>query len=99
MKRKTGTSQRLAHFATAASKATGSTIAFVVAVLVVVVWAVTGPIFGYLGHLAAGDQHRHHHRHLPDGVPDPARAEQGLAGGPAEAERAGGGDARARAIG
>ena len=26
-------------------------------------------------HLAARDQHRHHHRHLPHGVPDPEHAE------------------------
>lgn len=34
-------------FATHAAKATGSTTAFLLAVAVVVIWAVTGPFFGY----------------------------------------------------
>ena len=34
-------------FATAAAKATGSTTAFILASLTVVVWAVTGPVFNY----------------------------------------------------
>ncbi|MGO4415312.1 MULTISPECIES: low affinity iron permease family protein [Cupriavidus] len=35
------------HFAGAATRHAGSPAAFVLAVLVVVVWALTGPIFGY----------------------------------------------------
>ena len=35
------------HFAGAATRHAGSPAAFVLAVLVVVVWAMTGPIFGY----------------------------------------------------
>jgi len=34
-------------FATAAAKATGSTAAFILAALTVIVWAVTGPLFDY----------------------------------------------------
>ncbi len=35
------------HFAGAATRHAGSPAAFVLAVLVVVIWALTGPIFGY----------------------------------------------------
>jgi low affinity Fe/Cu permease len=37
----------LSRFATAATKWTGSTAAFITAALVIVIWAVTGPIFQY----------------------------------------------------
>ena len=37
----------LSRFATAATKWTGSTAAFITAALIIVIWAVTGPIFQY----------------------------------------------------
>src|SRR6267143_4646929 len=40
-----------------------------------------------LRHVAAGHQHRHDHRHVPHGVPDPARAEQGRARDSPQAQR------------
>ena len=62
--------------------------AFAAACSVVIVWAIAGPLFGYLGGLAARHQHRHHHRHVPDGVPDPEHPEPRRAGHPSEARRA-----------
>jgi low affinity Fe/Cu permease len=35
------------HFATSVSKATGSTPAFVIAFIIVIAWAVSGPVFNY----------------------------------------------------
>ena len=40
-------SETLERFSYQATRATGTSVAFVVAVLVIVVWAITGPIFGY----------------------------------------------------
>ena len=37
----------IARFATRVSQASGSTAAFVVALVVVIAWAVTGPLFGF----------------------------------------------------
>lgn len=47
MSQQGSTSQKLAAIATAVSKAAGSTMAFVLAVGIVLAWAATGPIFGY----------------------------------------------------
>ena len=47
----------------------------------------------FLGHLPTRDQHRDHHRHLPDGVPDPELAEPRRGGDAGQARRA---DPRAR---
>ena len=55
---------------------------------IVVVWAVTGPALPLLRHLAAGHQHRHDHRHLPDGLPHPEHPEPRRAGHPPQARRA-----------
>src|SRR5437879_3179826 len=41
-----------------------------------------------LGHLAAGDQHRHYHRYFSDGLLDPEYAESRSQGNAAEARRA-----------
>jgi hypothetical protein len=46
-------------------------------VRLIVVWLISGPYFELQRHLAAGDQHLHHHHHLPDGVPHPEHAEPG----------------------
>src|SRR6188474_1952012 len=43
-KNKAGLSERFAHTVT---KATGSTAAFIIALLLVIVWAITGPIFHF----------------------------------------------------
>ena len=42
-----GVGPRLSRFATAAATWTGSTSAFILAVLVILVWGVTGPLFHY----------------------------------------------------
>jgi low affinity Fe/Cu permease len=44
---KPGFSRIIEHFSTAVTKWTGSTMAFALASLTIIVWAVTGPIFGY----------------------------------------------------
>src|SRR5689334_10511934 len=46
------------------------------------------PVLSLLGHVAAGDQHRHHHRHVPDGVPHAEHPEPGREGDPPQARRA-----------
>lgn len=42
-----GLSRLLERFSYQATKATGTSIAFVLAVLVVVIWLITGPLFGF----------------------------------------------------
>ena len=44
---KPGFSRIIEQFSTAVTKWTGSTMAFALASLTIIVWAVTGPIFGY----------------------------------------------------
>ena len=44
--------------------------AFTLAVFLIVVWAISGPIFDFSGYVAACHQHRHDHRHFPDGLSD-----------------------------
>jgi low affinity Fe/Cu permease len=46
-RRRTDQSNILSRFATAATRWTGSTPAFVTAVLVIVIWVITGPIFHF----------------------------------------------------
>ena len=46
-----------------------------------------GPDLRLLGHVAARHQHRHDDRDFPDGLPDPARAEQGVQGDPPQTQR------------
>ena len=35
------------HFAAGAARATGKPVTFAIAVLIIIVWAVTGPVFGF----------------------------------------------------
>ena len=62
-------------FAHRSSSLLGSAWAFCGAVLVIVVWLVTGPAFSFFGHVAANHQHRHHGDHVPDGLFDSEHAE------------------------
>ena len=82
------------RLATAVTKWSGSSIAFTLAFSVIVVWVLTGPLFGFSDTWQL-DQHRHHDRDVPDGVPDSAIPEQGLAGDSPQAERDRRGDAGA----
>ena len=75
-------------FAHASAAAVGSPYAFLLGVLIVVVWGDHRPAVRLLGHLAARHQHGHHHRHLPDGVPHPEHPEPRRQGDPPEARRA-----------
>ena len=75
-------------FATKTSTAAGQPLTFVVALLVILVWAVTGPVFRLFRHLAADYQYRNHHRHVPDGVPDPEQPEPRRSGDAGQARRA-----------
>jgi hypothetical protein len=65
------------HFAKGTAHATGHPIAFVVAVLIVLTWAITGPSLRLQRYVAVGDQHRHNHRHVPDGLLDSEYPESG----------------------
>jgi low affinity Fe/Cu permease len=61
-------------FAESAATAAGTHWAFILALLTVGTWAVTGPYFGYSDtwqlFINTGDDNHH----LPDGVPDPKHA-------------------------
>ena len=46
-KKSSGIGQFMERFSLTATKATGTSMAFVFALLVIVVWAITGPIFGF----------------------------------------------------
>ena len=46
-KEKKGLRKKFAHFSSWVTKATGSSTAFFIAFLVVIIWALTGPIFNY----------------------------------------------------
>ena len=48
---------------------TGSAGAFLLAVLVILTWAVTGPLFNFSDGLAADDKYRNDHRYVSDGLP------------------------------
>jgi hypothetical protein len=52
----------------------GRSLSFVTAACLVLIWAISGPFFRLVGHLATGHQHRYDNRYLPDGIPDPERA-------------------------
>ena len=69
------TNDGFGKFAATASGWLGSKWAFAAAVLIIVVWAATGPLFYFLEYLATGDQHGYDHCDLPDGLPDPEHAE------------------------
>ena len=67
-----------ASFNTAAqwtSRQCGRASTFAVACVLIVVWAVTGPIFSYSDTWQLVIQHRHHDCHVPDGIPHPEYAE------------------------
>ena len=46
----------------------GKAYTFAAACLLIVVWAVSGPLLQLLRHLATSDQYRYYHRNLPDGL-------------------------------
>ena len=62
-------------FAQWASRITGRPVAFIAAVAVLLLWCVTGPVFGFsdTGQLVINTGHDD--RHLPDGVRDSEHAE------------------------
>ena len=59
-----------AQVAEAVSHAAGHALAFIICCVVVLIWAASGPAFGFSAYLAVGHQHRNNNRHVPDGVPD-----------------------------
>jgi low affinity Fe/Cu permease len=64
-------SGRLSIFANKLAAWSGKPAAFLGAPCLVIVWGVTGPISHSLQrHVATSDQHRHHHRDVPDGFLD-----------------------------
>lgn len=68
------------RFAKAVTRFAGSPIMFSVAVLAVLVWALSGPYFKLFGNLAANYQYRHHHYYVFNGVLDSAKSKQGQQG-------------------
>ena len=68
--------ERFAQFFTNWS---GSSWAFTVALLTILVWAVTGPFFHFFRHLATRHPTQNDHRYVLDGVPHSTLAEQGSA--------------------
>src|SRR5215468_10865678 len=82
-----------AHFAQWASRFTGRPVTFMLAVASIAVWARTGPLFGLQRYLAARDQHRDHHHHLPHGVRDPEHPEPRYRGDAYQDRRTDQGDA------
>ena len=77
-----------ARFARAIERQVGRSSTFVLAVGIVLVWAVIRPALRLVRHLAARHQHRHDDRHLPDGLRDPEHAEPRHDGAASEARRA-----------
>jgi low affinity Fe/Cu permease len=65
-----------ARFAKTTSRATGRPMAFMLAFGIVLAWVLSGPFVRVQRHVAARDQHRHDHRHVPHGLPHPAHAER-----------------------
>jgi hypothetical protein len=58
---------------------------FLGATLVIVRWAIGGPIFRFSDTWQLVIKHQHNDRDLPDGVPHPGHPEPGQCGGAAEA--------------
>jgi hypothetical protein len=79
------------RLASQTAQLTGKPATFLLATLVVVIWAVTGPFFGYR-HLAAGYQYGHHDRNLPHGLFDSKYANARHDGASAQIRRAHYGD-------
>jgi Low affinity iron permease len=69
-----------ARLAVATSRISGRPTTFLLAVAVVLVWAITGPLFGFSDTLAARHQYRHDNRDVSDGLSDPGDAEPRHAG-------------------
>jgi low affinity Fe/Cu permease len=70
-------SQLLERFSLKATKATGTSTSFILALLVIVVWGITGPLFHFSNTWQLVIKHRHDDRNLPDGLSHSARAKQG----------------------
>jgi hypothetical protein len=76
-----------ARFASAAARMTGRAGTFALAGLVILVWAASGPLFGFSDTWQLVINTRHDDRHVPDGVPDPEHAEPRFGGDAGEARR------------
>ncbi len=73
-------------FANYTARGAGHPATFTAAVLVILGWAVVmGPLFHYSDTWQLVIEHGHHHRDLPDGVPDPEYPEPGIKGGATQA--------------
>ena len=90
------TSQRngnwFARLAVATSRISGRPTTFLLAVAVVLIWAITGPPVRLQRYLATRRQHWHDDRDVSDGLSDPGDAEPRHAGAAIEAGRADYGD-------
>jgi hypothetical protein len=63
-----------AQFAAATASWAGSTPAFIMALIIVVIWAAAGPLFNFSDAWQLGHQYRHVHHLVVDGVLDPEHA-------------------------
>ena len=81
-----------ARLAVATSRISGRPTTFLLAVAVVLVWAITGAFVRLQRHLAARLQRGHDDHYIPDGLSDPGDAEPRHAGSAVEARRTDPGD-------
>jgi hypothetical protein len=81
------------HFARVAATAAGSPAAFAIAVIIVIVWAATGPMFGYSDTWQLVIKHSHN-RDFSDGLPHTEYTNSGHRGFATEARRVDPGEQR-----
>jgi hypothetical protein len=72
-----GFSRVFGDVANKTSQAAGRASTFILAAGVILVWAITGPLFGFSDTWQFGHQHRHNHRNILDGFSNPELAKQG----------------------
>jgi hypothetical protein len=73
-----------ARFARWVERQVGRSSTFVLAIAVVLLWAASGPVFGWSDTWQLVINHRDDHRHIPDGLRDPEHPKPRYAGNAAE---------------
>jgi hypothetical protein len=73
-------SQLLERFSLKATKATGTSMAFILALSVIIVWGITGPLFRFSDTWQLVINTSTTNRNLPDGLSHSARTKQGRTG-------------------
>jgi hypothetical protein len=80
-----GAAKFFGELASRTSQAAGRASAFSLAAAVVIVWAVTGPLFGFSDTWQLVINTRHHDCDIPHGLPDPEFPEPRQRGYPGQA--------------